>query len=355
MKRKFLILLLCLFSFSLFAMNQAGICSVCHKPLIQCKGHTTPPPAPSKCSQCGKTNCRTKNNHKVCGTCGQYDFKCNYKLNHPCSQCGMKDCKRKDMHEKCPTCGEYDFNCSYNFNHPCSQCGKKDCKKKDKHEKCLTCREYDLNCQFHCHHPEFVDLGLSVKWATYNVGATCPEEYGDYFAWGETTPKEVYDWSTYKWCSNDVWYGITKYTIKDGMTGSNWYKRRTFVGDNKAVLDPEDDAAHINWGGAWRMPNYEELRELREHCTWTWITQNGTNGYKVVGPNGNSIFLPAAGKREYSSLSRCVGSCGHYWLCRLKSDSGRAGNLHFKPEGVDAFVGVDGDRNCGFSVRPVHP
>ena len=148
-----------------------------------------------------------------------------------------------------------------------------------------------------------VDLGLpsGTLWADRNVGADSPEDYGDYFAWGETATKSTYKWSTYKWCrgSEDT---MTKYCT-DSSYGTV---------DNKTVLDLEDDAAYVNMGMEWRMPTTDELNELRNKCTWTWITQNGTNGYKVTGPNGNSIFLPAAGYRYDSSLDR-AGSHGYYW------------------------------------------
>lgn len=122
---------------------------------------------------------------------------------------------------------------------------------------------------------EWVDLGLSVKWATCNVGAIQPEEFGDYFAWGEVEPKEDYAWNTYK-----------------HSEGSNLIK---YTGSDKTVLDPEDDAATVNWGGEWRIPTIAELDELKNNCTWDWTTQNGVNGYKVTGTNGNSIFLPVTG------------------------------------------------------------
>ena len=187
---------------------------------------------------------------------------------------------------------------------------------------------------------EYVDLGLSVKWATVNVGATKPEEYGDYFAWGETAPKEVYDWSTYKWCNGSE-TTLTKYCT-DGSYGTV---------DNKAQLELSDDAAHANWGGDWRMPTDAELTELRENCTWTWTTQNGVNGYKVTGTNGNSIFLPAAGCRLASSLYS-AGSHGLYWSSSLSTGSPYyACRLSFGPSGVDWNYNY---RCCGQSVRPVY-
>ena len=193
--------------------------------------------------------------------------------------------------------------------------------------------------------PEAVDLGLSVKWANMNVGADFPEDYGDYFAWGETTTKETYDWSTYKW-DNGSGYKLTKYCT-DGYYG---------IVDNKTVLDKEDDAAAVNWGGAWRMPTKEEQDELCNNCTWTWTTQDGVNGYKVTGTNGNSIFLPAAGCRSGSSL-HSAGSHGDYWSSSL--DTGHASHtdcaycLYFSSSFVDYWNGSL--RFSGHSVRPVCP
>ncbi len=133
---------------------------------------------------------------------------------------------------------------------------------------------------------EYVDLGLpsGTLWATCNVGATSPEGYGDYFAWGETQPKTDYSWDTYKYCTGST-QTLTKYCDKVQ------YGKL----DNRTVLEPSDDAATANWGGNWRMPTKAELKELRKQCKWKWTTHNGINGCRVTGPNGNSIFLPAAG------------------------------------------------------------
>lgn len=189
---------------------------------------------------------------------------------------------------------------------------------------------------------EWVDLGLSVKWATCNVGAEKPEDYGDYFAWGETTTKTDYSWATYKYCAGTQ-YTLTKYCNKSAY-GNNGFT------DNKTVLDPEDDAATVNWGGAWRMPTDVEFTELREQCKWTWITQNGVNGYKVVGPNGNSIFLPAAGCVGGTSLYD-VGSGGYYWSSSPNaSNSSGACSVNFDLIHVDRY---NINRNWGHSVRPV--
>ena len=153
-----------------------------------------------------------------------------------------------------------------------------------------------------------VDLGLSVKWANANLGATAPEGYGDYYAWGETETKENYSWETYKWCNG--WYdSLTKYN------NSSSYG----TVDNKTVLDLEDDVAHVKLGGNWRMPTDAEWTELRENCTWTWTTHNGVNGRLVTSnKNGNSIFLPAAGYRLDTGLDY-AGSDGMYWSSSLNT------------------------------------
>ncbi len=189
-----------------------------------------------------------------------------------------------------------------------------------------------------------VDLGLSVLWATHNVGAEKPEDYGDYFAWGETTPKENYDWTTYKYCAG-TYNTLTKYCTNRGY-GNNGFT------DNKAELDPEDDAATVNWGGSWRMPTLEEQDELIKNCTWTWTTQNGVNGYKVVGPNGNSIFLPAAGYMGGASLYD-VGSYGYYWSNFVNAiDLDNAFSVYL----YSSIVYWDNSsRYYGHSVRPVCP
>lgn len=188
----------------------------------------------------------------------------------------------------------------------------------------------------------YVDLGLSVKWATCNVGANFPSVYGDYFAWGETATKTTYNWSSYKHCN--VSSGkLTKYN-----TSSSYG-----TVDNKTQLDLSDDAARANWGGSWRMPTDAELTELLEQCTWTWTTQNGVNGYKVTSKsNGNSIFLPAAGHRDDASLKN-AGSIGYYWSSSLSAGGPNlAWRVYFYSSNVS---GHHVDRHYGFSVRPVCP
>ena len=186
----------------------------------------------------------------------------------------------------------------------------------------------------------WINLGLSVRWATCNVGATNPEDYGDYFAWGETEPKEEYNWSTYKWC-DDSKYTMTKYNNDSGYG----------TVDNKEELELIDDAAHVNWGGSWRMPTNAEWIELLAQCTWTWTTVNGVKGYNVISKsNGNSIFLPVAGYRYDNSLYS-VGSIGYYWSSSLYIRS-LAWGVYFFSENMGKD---DHMRSDGLSVRPVCP
>ena len=186
---------------------------------------------------------------------------------------------------------------------------------------------------------EAIDLGLSVKWASCNVGATAPEEYGGYYAWGETEEKSNYSWSTYKYC-NGTSTSMTKY-----CTNSSYG-----TVDNKTTLEPGDDVAHVKWGGSWRMPTIAEQRELLNNCTWQWTTLNGVYGYRVTGPNGNSIFLPAAGYR-YGAEVGYQGSEGYYWSSSLGSDlSYYAYYLFFFSSYYDWY---NINRYIGLSVRPV--
>ena len=190
---------------------------------------------------------------------------------------------------------------------------------------------------------EWVDLGLpsGTLWATCNVGANSPEEYGDYFAWGETAPKDVYNWGTYKWCNNGDNHQITKYCTMSEY-GYNGFT------DGKTELDSEDDAAYVNWGPQWRTPDKAQQDELREQCTWTWVIQNGVEGRLVTGPNGNTLFLPASGFRSEGSLYD-KGSYGHCWS-RYSDFPLFAYYLYF----TSPNVGSDRyNRYCGRPVRAV--
>lgn len=190
---------------------------------------------------------------------------------------------------------------------------------------------------------EPVDLGLSVKWASWNVGASVPEDYGAYFAWGETENGWDYDWASYTWCNGGDYRKLTKYC------DNSFYGYDGFV-DGKTVLDLEDDSAHAHWGGNWRMPTDAEWQELMENCTWTWTTQNGVNGYLVSASSGNSIFLPAAGVRVDTDL-KFVEASGFYRSSSLDTNHPNyAGNLFFFSSLVEMSNGYRCD---GFSVRPV--
>ena len=219
-----------------------------------------------------------------------------------------------------------------------------------------------------------VDMGFSneggktVYWATSNLSESglCarPEDYGDYYAWGETQPYYAeghsqdnpcsswrsrtnpaitgYNWSSYKWCngSNDT---LTKY---------NTSSRYGSTVDNKTVLEANDDVAHVKLGGGWRMPTDAEWTELRNNCTWTWTKLNGVNGRLVTSnKSGASIFLPAAGGRSSTNLSSSSSSGGYYWSSSLNTgDPPLAYRVEFYSDGV---YGFDGSRCLGFSVRPV--
>ena len=189
----------------------------------------------------------------------------------------------------------------------------------------------------------YVDLGLpsGLLWATCNVGADNPEDYGDYFAWGETQPKDTYNWSTYQYC-NGSYNTLTKY-CNNYDYGYNGFT------DNLTTLLPEDDAATANWGSDWRMPTKEEWQELYSNTTQTWTTQNGVNGRLFTASNGNSLFLPAAGYRWDGELGS-AGSYGIYWSSSLYTDGpDLAVVLYFNSGGTS----VDFYRGYGFSVRPV--
>lgn len=165
---------------------------------------------------------------------------------------------------------------------------------------------------------EWVDLGLPscLKWATCNIGATKPEEAGNFYAWGETETKSSYSWATYKWCNGSE-NTLTKY-CNNAANGQDGFT------DNKTTLEPEDDAAHVNWGGVWRMPTEGEYQELRDNCTWTWVENlngSGVNGYEVKGINGMSIFFPVAGCRTSSSSFIVNAECGYHWTSSLSHNS----------------------------------
>lgn len=169
---------------------------------------------------------------------------------------------------------------------------------------------------------KYVDLGLSVKWATCNVGANKPEEYGDYFAWGEIETKTSF--------------------VENNCT--TFRKQMSDISGN-----PQYDVARKKWGVTWRMPTKAEMEELTNRCTWQWTKRNGVNGYKVIGPNGNHIFLPAAGTSRWSCF---IDGIGGYWSSTPYDnyDLTRAYYLYFGNGSVDVF---SNDRNYCLTVRPI--
>ncbi len=194
---------------------------------------------------------------------------------------------------------------------------------------------------------DWIDLGLpsGTKWATCNVGADTPEGYGDYFAWGETTTKETYNWSTYRYSNGGEGYNeLTKY-CNNAEYGYNGFT------DALTTLEVADDAAAVNWGSGWRMPTRNEMNELFNNCTHEWVTQNGVNGRKFTGSNGNSIFIPATGRRLDGSLD-FDGFYGDYWSSSLYDSSpDLTWGLDFDLYGNYNVYGID--RSYGFPVRPV--
>ena len=196
---------------------------------------------------------------------------------------------------------------------------------------------------------EWVDLGLpsGTLWATCNVGANNPEEYGDYFAWGEIEPKEVYKWETYKY-SKDSYNTLTKYCHKS-ESGYNGFT------DNLRELEPEDDAATANWGSDWQIPSPEQCRELinSSYITTEWVMQNGINGCKITSKsNGKSIFLPATGDC-YGNSPKKVGTHGYYWLRSNDYDYPSNGQVLWFYEDMNG-CSMNGDgRSWGVTIRPV--
>ena len=197
-----------------------------------------------------------------------------------------------------------------------------------------------------------VDLGLSVKWAACNVGASKPTEYGGYYQWAGTTDVSDTGIDLY-------WDNCPYHTGSNSSSGWTKYNTKSSYGtvDNKTVLESMDDAASVALGGKWRMPTDAEWDELMntDNCSWTWTAINGVYGYKVqskkAGYTDNWIFLPAAGYRTFNKLSY-VGTYGYYWSSSLKTDMPyEALGLFFSSKGFD--LSVTGSRYEGKSVRPV--
>jgi uncharacterized protein (TIGR02145 family) len=194
---------------------------------------------------------------------------------------------------------------------------------------------------------DWVDLALpsGIKWATCNVGAITPDGSGSYFAWGEIVTKETYDWNTYHYCKKNG--RLTKY-CNNSSYGQNGFA------DNLTILEASDDAATANLGAGWRMPTYDEFKELINNCMVTWTTQNGVNGCLFTGPNGNSIFMPAVGRRYDNILDNC-SSNGYYWSSSLYTNVPRgAWYLGFESGVFGMYHSKGGgNRHYGRPVRAV--
>lgn len=207
-----------------------------------------------------------------------------------------------------------------------------------------------------------IDMGFpsGTKWANMNVGASKPEDYGLFFAWGETvgyssdtSDGRIFRWPYYKWMNEGKtsWTEVNKYQIEDGSTTACWYSGGNFVGDNKVLLDPEDDSATASWGTKWRIPTYAEMEELVDFCTAEWVERNGVNGTLFTSKiNGNSLFFPAAGYRVGDRLEY-QGEGGNYWTSTVRSTSTLYGGT-LCIASVGAYMYYNGRLN-GRSVRAV--
>jgi uncharacterized protein (TIGR02145 family) len=188
---------------------------------------------------------------------------------------------------------------------------------------------------------EYVDMGLSVRWGTCNVGAATPEEYGYYFAWGEVETKEYYQLNNYRWAAS-----VSGMILK--------YCTNSFLGnvDNKTQLEPEDDAAHVICEDMWRIPTEYEFNELINNCSITWTSSNGVYGLEFVSnKNGNSIFIPAAG--YYYDVEKDASYFGYYWTSSLDiNDSTKARQFAFNEDGHNLSSST---RYFGQTIRPVLP
>ena len=245
-----------------------------------------------------------------------------------CPYCGMMvvayanfctNCGERIGSKKCPQCGKT-VEADARF---CSACG--------------TRLDGGAAAQIKRDTHQYVDLGLpsGTLWATCNVGASNPEDYGDYFAWGETATKTTYSWSNYKHGNGNDFDMSKKYNKSDGRT----------------QLERIDDVASQDWGCDWFMPTQAQFQELKEKCTWTWTKRKDKKGYEAKGPNGNTIFLPAAGYK-YDSNTSYDGAIGYYWSSSLYTDfPDYARRLYFNSS--DIIQGYWSGRRFGQSVRPV--
>lgn len=199
----------------------------------------------------------------------------------------------------------------------------------------LSCSKNDTDDE------SMVDLGLSVKWRAWNLGATCPDEYGDYYAWGVDTTESYYDWLHYKWMDKNTGM-LKKYNTLAVYGDIDW----------KVFIEPEDDIAHIKLGGKWRIPTEAEWDELEMECVWKWVDKYGIYGYEVISKkNGKSIFFPFAGACHNNKELRPIGSYGFYWTSTLNIDSPLNAVCKYMMSGQ--ITSLNDARCYGLSIRPV--
>ncbi len=220
-----------------------------------------------------------------------------------------------------------------------------------------------------------IDLGLpsGTLWADRNLGAATQWDYGFYYSWGETEPKELYNWSSYKY-SGDKWSTVNKYQFADNLTDACWYQVTDekdkdgitiykFIGDGLTTLELADDAARANWGGNWQMPTTEQFQELLDKCQISLVSgiygDGKYVGFELVGPSGKHLYLPASGEMDGENL-RLKESYGFYWTSQLntKQSYSQYASISFinysKNEGwYKTCDGFGADRCYGLPIRPV--
>lgn len=247
----------------------------------------------------------------------------------------------------------------------CKMCGKPftSCQYKGKHPEPVPERNgTSNNSMIHPvkNSPQRVDMGLpsGTIWADRNIGANYPEDYGCYYAWGETSPKIDYSWATYFDALDSNGGAFRTYFLYD----KNFNKGKT------TIVGTERDAALKNWGKSWLMPTGPQIEELFDKCTWKWTKRNGKNGYLITGPNGNSIFLPAAGFMHRRTINERGESC-NYWCGDLYRSQKRYESMskferdpkYWSPTTYSTAIFADKDftdiseiyRRRGHSIRPV--
>lgn len=380
---KIKILLTLLLSLFVSTASAQKLCSVCKtKTVAAC-----PYGGNHKCPTCGKnrgvpggcTGHQTPDKQQICSACKKAISACPHKGKHPkCNDCGKLvgvGCTHNGKHPTCSTCGKLiGAGCPNNGKHPnCVVCGQplKECSYNGEHPDCNICTQPAKKCPFKGKHPNAdvspeptysnsssapakaqavvstpaknagagtaVDLGLPshTLWASCNVGANSPEEVGSYYAWGEVRKdKAQFTWDNYRFGREN---SLNKYT----KTSKNY-------GDGLDELSLSDDAAFAAWSNDWCMPSKEQMDELRTSCNWSWTTYNGSWGYKVTGPNNNSIFLPATGYQKKSSKSSADG--GYYWTKTLSLNISSANILQFSNKGA---TNATAERSRGCVIRPV--